>query len=194
MTTISEARANKLFVFFCLFASPKRNYTNKYFIVIYTSGLWWHTAAGIEVFWIISCLSEPSGHSDPGQPDGDEVEPCEFVSYLLLFTPTWSSAVTSVLLLTEESVQSSKNVHLSSKTDFSKQTGGNNVFLAGGTICSGGLIHIWCSRTPGFSSSDCDVFTRLADFWLQQCSHLSDSTHCLCDMWGYHGNLPQGEV
>lgn len=27
---------------------------------------------------VISCLSEPSGHSDPGQPDGDEVQPCEF--------------------------------------------------------------------------------------------------------------------
>lgn len=26
----------------------------------------------------VSALSEPSDHSDPGQPDGHEVKPCEF--------------------------------------------------------------------------------------------------------------------
>lgn len=35
-------------------------------------------------FKVSSCLSEPSSHSDPGQPDGDEVASCEFVSCLFV--------------------------------------------------------------------------------------------------------------
>lgn len=29
-------------------------------------------------YFVSALLPEPSGHSDPGQPDGDEVQPCEF--------------------------------------------------------------------------------------------------------------------